>query len=580
MTILGPKPTTASTCLAHSYPHIITMTPVPTFGEFKLPEINNEPMVGYNHTNSKRNYEPNSKDRIELQKAVDEMLAHGPYEVPIIIDGQEFKTGKLNKQVNPGNHAHALCHYHEADEKMVQLAIEGALKAKKQWANLPWSERAAIGMKAADLIANKYRYKLLAATMVGQGKNAWQAEIDAGAEICDFLRFGVKYIDDMYSIQPPRNSPAVWNRTEYRPLEGFVLAVSPFNFTAIAGNLVMTPALVGNVVVWKPSPMAIYSNYLVYKILEEAGVPAGVIQFVPGPAEPIVGAALSHREFTSLHFTGSTFVFKSLWKQISSNLDLYRGYPRIVGETGGKNFHFVHKSADMDVVVTQCVRAAFEYQGQKCSALSRLYVPKSMWENGLKEKLIERTKSLSMGPVNEFKHFVGPVVAKHSFDKIMGLIDEAKKEGGEILVGGKGDDSVGYYVQPTIIETKDPMSVTMVKEIFGPVITVFAYPDDKIEETCALVDSTTEYALTGSIFASDRHALIHISNLLRDASGMMYYNDKCTGAVVGQQPFGGARASGTNDKAGSMNIFFRFVSPRTIKESMLDPPTHLYPSNE
>lgn len=499
--------------------------------------------------------------------------------MPVIIDGQEFKTGKMNKQVNPGNHAQVLCNYHEADEHMVQTAIEGALKAKEQWSYMPWSERAAICMKAADLIANKYRYKLLAATMVGQGKNVWQAEIDAGAEICDFLRFGVKYVDDMYQIQPPRNSPGVWNRTEYRPIEGFVLAVSPFNFTAIAGNLVMTPAMVGNVVVWKPSPMAIYSNYLVYKIFEEAGVPPGVIQFVPGPAEPVVGAAINHRDFAGLHFTGSTFVFKSLWKQISQNLDLYRGYPRIVGETGGKNFHFIHKSANIDVVTTQCIRAAFEYQGQKCSALSRLYVPKSLWEGGLKEKLVERTKSLTLGPVEQFQHFMGPVIAKHSFDKIMGLIEEGKKAGGEVLVGGTGDDSKGYYVQPTIIETKDPRSVTMVKEIFGPVITVYAYPDDQIEETCELVDTTTEYALTGSIFASDRHALIHISNLLRNASGMMYYNDKCTGAVVGQQPFGGARGSGTNDKAGSMNIFFRFVSPRTIKESMLDPSTHLYPSN-
>lgn len=470
--------------------------------------------------------------------------------------------------------------YHEADQAMVDTAIQGALKAKETWANLPWSERAAIGLKAADLIAHKYRYKLLAATMVGQGKNVWQAEIDAGAEICDFLRFGTKYIDDMYQIQPPRNAPGVWNRTEYRPLEGFVLAVSPFNFTAIAGNLVMTPALVGNVVVWKPSPMAIYSNYIVYQILREAGVPAGVIQFVPGDAETIVGTAIDHREFTSLHFTGSTYVFRSLWKKISANLDKYRGYPRIVGETGGKNFHMIHKSANPDVVVTQCIRAAFEYQGQKCSALSRLYVPKSLWEGGLKEKLVSATRSISMGPVNEFKHFVGPVIAKHSFDKIMGLIKEAKDQGGEVLVGGEGDDSTGYYIQPTIIETKDPQSVTMVKEIFGPVITVYAYDDDQLDETCALVDSTTEYALTGSIFSSDRHALVHMSNLLRNASGMMYYNDKCTGAVVGQQPFGGARASGTNDKAGSMNIFFRFVSPRTIKESMLDPTKYIYPSNE
>ena len=463
---------------------------------------------------------------------------------------------------------------------MVDFAIAGALHAKRTWEAMPWSERAAIALKAADLISTKYRYKLMAATMIGQGKNVWQAEIDAAAEICDFLRFGVKYVDDMYRIQPPRNAPYTWNRTEYRPLEGFVLAVSPFNFTAIAGNLVMTPALVGNVVVWKPSPMAIYSNYLVYKILEEAGVPKGVIQFVPSLAEEVVGTAINNKNFASLHFTGSSVVFRKLWKQISNNLDFYRGYPRIVGETGGKNFHFVHKSANPDAVVTQSVRGAFEYQGQKCSALSRLYVPKSMWEGVLKDKLLSATKSIRMGPVNEFEHFMGPVVAKNSFDKIMGLIEAAKKEGGKVLIGGSGDDSTGYYIEPTIIETDVYNSITMVQEIFGPVITVFPYPDDDIEQTCALVDSTTEYALTGSIFASDRHALLHISNLLRNASGMMYFNDKCTGAVVGQQPFGGGRASGTNDKAGSMNLFFRFVSPRTIKETFVDPPTFLYPSNQ
>lgn len=529
---------------------------------------------------TQRNFEPNSVDRAELQKAVDELIAAGPQEVPVVIDGREFTSGKKSQQVNPGNHKQVLCNYYEADEAMVDTAIQGALKAKEVWANMPWSERAAIGLKAADLIANKYRYKLLAATMVGQGKNVWQAEIDAGAEICDFLRFGVKYIHDMYSIQPPRNSPGVWNRTEYRPLEGFVFAVSPFNFTAIAGNLVMTPALVGNVVVWKPSPMAIYSNYIVFQILKEAGVPDGVIQFVPGDAPTVANAAINHRDFSSLHFTGSTFVFRSLWKQISNNLDLYQGYPRIVGETGGKNFHFVHPSANVDAVVTQCIRAAFEYQGQKCSALSRLYVPKSLWEGGMKDKLVSATKSICLGPVNEFKHFMGPVIAKHAFDKILGLIDEAKQQGGQVLTGGTGDDSVGYYVQPTIIETTDPRSVTMVKEIFGPVITVYAYPDDEIDETCKLVDTTTEYALTGSIFSSDRQELLRVSNLLRNASGMMYYNDKCTGAVVGQQPFGGARASGTNDKAGSMNIFFRFVSPRTIKESFLEPSTYIYPSNQ
>lgn len=470
------------------------------------------------------------------------------------MNGKAIKTGKKAKQLNPSNHAQVVCEYHEADEAIIADAIEGSLKAKEAWEYMPWSERASIGLKIADLIANKYRYKLLAATMIGQGKNAWQAEIDAGAEICDFLRFGVKYIDDMYQIQPLRNAPAVWNRTEYRALEGFVLAVTPFNFTAIAGNLPMVPILVGNVVVWKPSPMSVYSNYLLYQIFEEAGVPPGVLQFVPGPAEDIVGAAIKHREFAGLHFTGSTQVFRMLWRNISNNLEIYRSYPRIVGETGGKNFHFVHKSANIDAVVNQSIRAAYEYAGQKCSALGRLYVPKSLWEGGLKNKLIDAVRTISVGPAHEFRHFVGPVIAKHSFEKITRLIDEAKAAGGEVLVGGTADDSKGYYIQPTVIETKDPKSVTMVQEIFGPVITVYAYPDDDVDGTCKLVDETTQYALTGSIFASDRYALTHISNLLRNASGMMYFNDKCTGAVVGQQPFGGARGSGTNDKAGSMNI--------------------------
>ncbi|WFD33018.1 L-glutamate gamma-semialdehyde dehydrogenase [Malassezia sp. CBS 17886] len=543
----------------------------PTLGDVRLPDINNEPM---------RNYERGSADRAALQQAVDELLAEGPKEIPLVIDGQEVRTNRRSKQVNPGNHAHVVCEYHEADARLVHVAIDGAVKARAAWEAMPWSERASIALKAADLIAHRYRYKLLAATMVGQGKNVWQAEIDAAAETCDFLRFGTKYVNDMYALQPPKNAAGVWNRMEYRALDGFVLAVSPFNFTAIAANLVMTPAMLGNVVVWKPSPMAIYSNYLVYQILTEAGVPPGVIQFVPGPAEDVVGAAIAHRDFASLHFTGSTLVFRRLWKQMAANLDMYRGYPRIVGETGGKNFHFVHASADADVVATQAIRAGFEYAGQKCSALSRLYVPESMWNGGLKEKLVAATKGIKTGPVQDFHNFVGPVVAQHSYDKIMGFIADAKKQGGEVLAGGEGDDATGYYVQPTIIETKDPHSVTMVNEIFGPVITVFAYPDSRVDETCALVDSTTDYALTGSIFARDRHALVRISNLLRNASGMVYYNDKCTGAVVGQQPFGGARASGTNDKAGSMNIFFRFVSPRTIKESMLDPSTYVYPSNE
>ncbi|KAK0546448.1 1-pyrroline-5-carboxylate dehydrogenase [Tilletia horrida] len=543
----------------------------PQLGGFKVPTTENEPM---------RNYEAKSSDRTKLQAAVDEMIAAGPREIPCIINGKRVTTGKIASQLNPSDHAKKVCTYHEADPALVQEAITGALEAKKTWENMPWNDRAAVFMKAADLIAHKYRYKLLAATMLGQGKNVWQAEIDAAAETCDFFRFGVQFVESLYATQPGKNAPTTWNRSEYRALEGFVLAVSPFNFTAISGNLFGVPALVGNVVVWKPSPMAILSNYILLEIMEEAGLPAGVVQFVPGPAEPIVGAALSHREFSALHFTGSTFVFRQLWKQIAQNLDNYRGYPRIVGETGGKNFHLVHKSAHVDSAVSQAIRGAFEYQGQKCSALSRLYVPQSLWEQGgFKNKLLERVSQISVGPVNEFQHFMGPVIAQHSFDKIMGLIDAAKKSGGTILAGGTGDDSKGYYVQPTVIETKDPKSVTMVNEIFGPVLTVYAYPDAEFEKICGVIDTTTEYALTGAIFATDRHAIVTASNLLRNASGMFYINDKCTGAVVGQQPFGGARASGTNDKAGSMSIFWRFTSQRTIKETYIQPETHLYPSN-
>jgi 1-pyrroline-5-carboxylate dehydrogenase len=337
--------------------------------------------------------------------------------------------------------------------------------------------------------------------------------------------------------------------------------------------------MVGNVVIWKPSPMATYSNYLTYKILEEAGLPAGVIQFCPGPAPEVVSAAINDKSFASLHFTGSTHVFRQLWKQISNNLELYRGYPRIVGETGGKNFHLIHKSADLEYAVHQTIRGAFEYQGQKCSALSRLYVPQSMWNDSFKASLKKHVDSISLGPVEEFQHFMGPVIAKHSFDKIMGLIDAAKKEGGVIITGGTGDDSKGYFIRPTVIETKDPKSVTMANEIFGPVLTVYAYPDDQFEQTCSLIDSTTDYSLTGAIFSQDRAALIKAGNLLRNASGMMYFNDKCTGAVVGQQPFGGARASGTNDRAGSMALLLRFTSARTIKESFSDVTHYSYPSN-
>ncbi|CAO1638743.1 unnamed protein product [Sympodiomycopsis kandeliae] len=542
-------------------------------GHYALPPINNEPM---------RNYEPGSKDRAQLQAAVDEMRKAGPVEIPCIINGKPVQTGRTALQVNPSNHSQNLAVYQEADAELVQKAITGALEAKQSWEDMPWVDRSAIFLRAADLIAHKYRYKLMAATMLGQGKNVWQAEIDAAAEICDFFRFGVQQVAELYAQQPPKNSPGVWNRSEYRPLEGFVLAVTPFNFTAIAGNLPGAPALVGNVVIWKPSPMAMYSNYLVYKILEEAGLPAGVIQFVPGPAPEIVSSAISHRQFASLHFTGSTFVFRQLWKQIVANIDNYPGYPRIVGETGGKNFHLIHPSADLTLSVNESIRAAFEYQGQKCSALSRLYVPASLWNNGFKDEIVKKLKTITLGPVEDFKHFMGPVISKTSFEKIVGFIDAAKKEGGEILAGGNADGSKGFFVEPTLIQTNNPRSVTMVNEIFGPVLTAYVYDDSKpdfLKSICEEIDTATEYALTGAIFSQDRAALVEANSRLRNASGMMYWNTKGTGAIVGQQPFGGARASGTNDKAGSVSLFYRFVSQRTIKESFLEVPDFNYPHN-
>lgn len=510
------------------------------------------------------------------------MISGAPFQVPCIVNGKPVQTGKTAQQLNPSNHSQVLAEYQEADAALVQTAIDGALEAKTKWEDMPWSDRAGIFLRAADLIANKYRYKIMAATMVGQGKNVWQAEIDSAAEICDFFRFGVAQVAELYSQQPQRHAPGVWNRSEYRPLEGFVLAVSPFNFTAIGGNLPGAPALVGNVVVWKPSPMAIYSNYIVYKILEEAGLPAGVIQFVPGPAEEIVKTAIENRKFAALHFTGSTFVFRQLWKQIVAQIDNYGGYPRIVGETGGKNFHLIHPSANVTLAIHEAIRAAFEYQGQKCSALSRLYVPASLWNNGFKEELVKQINSITVGPVQEFQHFMGPVIAAHSFKKITGFIDAAQKEGGKVLTGGKGDDSKGYFVQPTLIQTENPRSVTMVNEIFGPVLTAYVYDDSKPDfwkNICKEVDTCTEYALTGAVFAQDRQAVVEANSYLRNASGMWYVNTKCTGAVVGQQPFGGARASGTNDKAGSVSIFYRFVSQRTVKENMIDIEHYAYPHN-
>ncbi|KAG2155085.1 Aldehyde/histidinol dehydrogenase [Suillus bovinus] len=542
----------------------------PQLATFKIPAIENEPM---------RSYAVGSAERRGLEAALAQMQQELPFEVPCIVNGSPIKTGKLAKQPIPSDHARHLCVYHEADEATVASAIDGALSAKAEWEAMPWNDRAAIFLRAAELVSGKYRYKLVAATMLGQGKNAWQAEIDAAAELTDFFRFGVKYVEELYAQQPPKNAAGSWNRVEYRALEGFVLAVSPFNFTAIGGNLPGVPAIVGNTVVWKPSPAATYSNYLIYQILAEAGVPPGVIQFVPGPPPEVVAQAISHPNFAALHFTGSTFIFKKLWKDIAANLNKYKGYPRIVGETGGKNFHVIHKSAEIRNAVLQTIRGGFEYQGQKCSALSRLYVSSSLWSSGFKDLLLSEIAKIKIGPSSDFGNFMGPVIGRPAYDKIISFIQKAKDAGGEVLIGGTGDDSKGYFIQPTIILTKDPQSITMKEEIFGPVITVYVYDDADYEKTLELIDNTSPYALTGSIFAADRKALLTATNKLRNAAGNVYYNEKCTGAVVGQQPFGGGRASGTNDKAGSISIFYRFVSARSIKENFVGLEDFQYPSN-
>ena len=475
--------------------------------------------------------------------------------------------------------------YHTATNADVSKAIDAALAAKPAWESLPFADRAAVFLKAADLISNKYRYDIMAATMLGQGKNAWQAEIDAAAELADFFRFNVAYAEELYNQQPVHNAKGLWNRLEYRALEGFVYAVSPFNFTAIAGNLPGAPALMGNVVVWKPSDFAIASNYLVYQILLEAGLPKDVIQFVPGNPEEITKVALNHKSFAALHYTGSTAVFRKLYGAIGQGVaeGRYKSYPRIVGETGGKNFHLIHNSADIDNAAIQTVRGAFEFQGQKCSATSRVYVPKSRWAE-FKKKLVTEVEKLSIGEPWNHANFIGPVIHAASFKKLSGAIDQAKNDKElELVVGGSYDSSKGYFVKPTVYETKNPAHKFMSTEFFGPIVTTYVYDDSTpqgFEQAINLVDTTSDYGLTGSIFATDRQVIRHAEERLRDAAGNFYINCKSTGAVVGQQAFGGARASGTDDKAGSINLMTRFVNMRSIKEEFGPTTKVTYPSNE
>lgn len=539
-----------------------------SLGYFDYPLPANEPVLSY---------APGSAERKALKAALAE-LKQREEDVPMYIGGEEVRTGKKVAMHPPHEIKHTLGYYHAGDQSHVEKAIEAALKAKASWESMSWENRAAIFLKAADLIATKYRAKMNAATMLAQSKTAFQAEIDSACEFIDFLRFNVHFLSEIYK-QQPISSPGMHNRMEYRPLEGFVLAVTPFNFTAISGNLPTSAAMCGNVVVWKPANTQIYSANMLMKVLKEAGLPDGVINLIYVDGPTLGDVCFKHRDFAGVHFTGSTAVFNNMWKTIGENIGNYRSYPRIVGETGGKDFVIAHKSADVPALVTALIRGAFEFQGQKCSAASRAYIPSNMAEE-VKASLIEQVKTIKMGSVEDFENFMSAVIDEKSFDKIKSYIDKVDGKSAKILVGGKCDKSEGYFIEPTIIEASDPSYITMCEEIFGPVLTLYVYPEDEFEKALELVDATSPYALTGSIFAQDRQAVELATNCLRNAAGNFYINDKPTGAVVGQQPFGGARASGTNDKAGSILNLYRWLSARTIKETYNPPVDYRYPFME
>jgi 1-pyrroline-5-carboxylate dehydrogenase len=521
------------------------------------------------------NYAPGSPERASLKKTLDELKSK-PVDVPMYIGSEEVRTGKLQPIRPPHEISRTLGHYHEGDESHVHQAIDAALAVKESWANLNWEERAGIFLRAAELLSTKYRYHINGTTMLGQSKNVYQAEIDSACELIDFLRFNVHFLSEIYK-QQPISSTGMHNRMEWRPLEGFVLAITPFNFTAISGNLPTSAAMCGNVVIWKPAHTQIYAAQMFMRILKEAGLPEGVINliYVDGP---ILGkVCFSHKDFGGVHFTGSTGVFNSMWKTIGENISSYRSYPRIVGETGGKDFVIAHKSADANVVATALLRGAFEYQGQKCSAASRAYIPSNIAAD-VKQLLIEGVVSFKVGSVEDFGNFINAIIDEKSFDKIVSFINDAKNNSEtSVIAGGDFDKSKGYFIHPTIIEAKDPKYKTMCDEIFGPVLTIHVYDENKFEEALSLVDLTSPYALTGSIIAQDRYAIELATHKLRNAAGNFYINDKPTGAVVGQQPFGGARASGTNDKAGSMLNLYRWLSARSIKETFVPATDYRYP---
>ena len=535
-------------------------------GFFNVPKAVNEPV---------KSYAPNSPEKKAVLAAYKEMW-NTQIDVPLYIGSEEIRTGNTRNMSAPHDHKHIVGTYHLAEKSHIEKAIANALETKKAWANMAWEQRAAIFLKAAELIAGPYRAKINAATMIAQSKNIFQAEIDASCELIDFLRYNVEFMTQIYNDQPNSDS-SVWNRLEYRPLEGFVYAITPFNFTAIAANLPASAAMMGNVVIWKPSDSQVFSAKIIIDIFKEAGVPDGVINVVFGDAEMITNTVLASRDFAGVHFTGSTQVFKDIWAKIGTNIHHYKTYPRIVGETGGKDFIVAHPSANVKQVATGIARGAFEFQGQKCSAASRAYIPKSLWP-AVKQQLIIDVKSMKMGSPEDFGNFITAVIHEGSFNKLVSYIEQAKKDtDAEIIVGGNYDKSVGYFIEPTVIVTTNPKYTTMETELFGPVITIYVYEDADWETTLELVDQTSEYALTGAVFSQDRYAIEQATIALQNSAGNFYVNDKPTGAVVGMQPFGGARASGTNDKAGSALNLLRWASPRTIKETFVTPENYRYP---
>lgn len=535
-------------------------------GFFNVPEPHNEPVLSY---------APGTREREELKKQLRD-FRENPIEIPMFIGGKNTETGDLISIHPPHDHQHLLGTYHQGSEKEVRMAIDAALKAREEWASLPWEQRAAVFLKAADLLSGPYRLKINAATMLGQSKNIFQAEIDAACELTDFLRFNVKFMTDIYKFQP-QSPPGVWNRMEWRPLEGFVFALTPFNFTSIAGNLPTAPAILGNVVVWKPSKAQVYSAKVIMDVLREAGLPDGIINMVFASGPVVSKVILSHPSFAGLHYTGSTEVFQSIWKTIGNNIHAYHSYPRIVGETGGKDFVMVHESADPRQVVTAISRGAFEYQGQKCSAVSRVYIPNTLWPR-IKPMLLSDLGSFTMGGPEDFTNFINAVIDEGSFTKLKKVIDRVKREKqAKIISGGKTYKGTGFFIEPTVVQTDDPMYFAMQEEFFGPILTIYVYQAKRFTETLEICNRTSIYALTGSIFARDREIIEQASKALINAAGNFYVNDKPTGAVVGQQPFGGSRGSGTNDKAGSAINLMRWLSPRSIKETFLPADDYRYP---